>query len=678
MTKPPCLAGTPCRETNSSAHGGTAHLAKIPFDPRPLLRHESCRKHQPMKTFRRFPLLVAVTGTLALAAGLAGCSRVEEEPNIHPPFKPGRSISELAVEAKDPPPAIAGGTLLVSADEKLIVAADPDRDAVWLVDSKTKKPAKVALKLHDEPGRIVEAGDDFFVVLRHAGEIARINRVTQTVTDRFAACAAPRGIAFAAASDSLKVACAGGEFLTLDAKSGELKSKKDLGADLRDVAFDGDLTLVSKYRTAEILVLDADGDLVRTLRPFVDEQHQSSLAWRMRENPAGGVVVSHQFSQLSEVDSEVEGGYGGFDCSSSIVTTAITTIQDGQIMGSLRVASTPLPVDVVPRDNDMVLAVAGALHDANANAVATGLESVSLFTLFDPSGGFENGEGNGASQAPPADFDGGGFGGFDAGSPGVGCEFPFPPDQEPTDGRQTVAVDAFADGTLVSQSRDPWMITIGQTDIDLPGETRKDSGHDLFHEDSGTGIACASCHGEGGDDGVAWRFSGLGLRRTPDLRGGILGTEPFHWDGEFKDLSTLMSDVFVGRMGGPQVPAPHMKAMTRWIDTMPEGPRVSGLDAKQIARGKHVFDSAGAQCATCHSGAGFTNNQTVNVGTGQSLQVPRLTGLGMRAPYMHNGCAKTLEERFLPGACGGGDEHGKVSQLESNDKADLIAYLKSL
>jgi hypothetical protein len=44
---------------------------------------------------------------------------------------------------------------------------------------------------------------------------------------------------------------------------------------------------------------------------------------------------------------------------------------------------------------------------------------------------------------------------------------------------------------------------------------------------------------------------------------------------------------------------------------------------------------------------------------------------------MHNGCAKTLLDRFLP-SCGGGDAHGKTSQLSEPQRLDLVAYLNTL
>jgi cytochrome c peroxidase len=73
----------------------------------------------------------------------------------------------------------------------------------------------------------------------------------------------------------------------------------------------------------------------------------------------------------------------------------------------------------------------------------------------------------------------------------------------------------------------------------------------------------------------------------------------------------------------------------------------------------------------------MTNNATVDVGTGHAMQVPSLRGVSWRAPFMHNGCAGTLADRFSA-ACGGGDKHGTTSQLTPAQVTDLTTYLQSL
>jgi cytochrome c peroxidase len=58
------------------------------------------------------------------------------------------------------------------------------------------------------------------------------------------------------------------------------------------------------------------------------------------------------------------------------------------------------------------------------------------------------------------------------------------------------------------------------------------------------------------------------------------------------------------------------------------------------------------------------------------LQVPSLRAVSFRAPFMHDGCANTLADRF--GTCGGGDKHGHTSQLSVGQRDDVVAYLESL
>jgi cytochrome c peroxidase len=55
-------------------------------------------------------------------------------------------------------------------------------------------------------------------------------------------------------------------------------------------------------------------------------------------------------------------------------------------------------------------------------------------------------------------------------------------------------------------------------------------------------------------------------------------------------------------------------------------------------------------------------------------------GVGARGPFMHNGCAPTLRDRFAKGndQCTGGDKHGVTSQLSTEDIDDLVNYLETL
>src|SRR5262245_3679431 len=65
----------------------------------------------------------------------------------------------------EPAPAISGGSLAVSRDGALAIAADPGRDAIFVIDVEARAiRAEVALEPDDEPGRIAEDGDRRFHV----------------------------------------------------------------------------------------------------------------------------------------------------------------------------------------------------------------------------------------------------------------------------------------------------------------------------------------------------------------------------------------------------------------------------------------------------------------------------------------------------------------------------------
>jgi mono/diheme cytochrome c family protein len=234
-------------------------------------------------------------------------------------------------------------------------------------------------------------------------------------------------------------------------------------------------------------------------------------------------------------------------------------------------------------------------------------------------------------------------------------------------------------GILLAQTREPaaiWRADTGAS-IGLATDSRADTGHLIFHVNAGGGLACASCHPEGGEDGRVWNFACQGARRTQSIRGGITPTAPFHWDGTETDFSRLMGDVFSGRMAGPSLTTNQAMAVQAWVDTIPALPAMAGLDAAAVARGKALFDDANVGCATCHAGTLLTNNATVDVGTGSALQVPSLRGVVWRGPFMHTGCATTLADRF-GAACGGGDKHGVTSTLSAAQLGDLTTYLQSL
>ena len=211
--------------------------------------------------------------------------------------------------------------------------------------------------------------------------------------------------------------------------------------------------------------------------------------------------------------------------------------------------------------------------------------------------------------------------------------------------------------------------------MSLSEESREDTGLTLFHMDSGIGIACSSCHPEGGEDGHVWRFP-EGPRRTLLLQGGVMERAPFHWDGSLATMDALVSEVMVKRMAITEAPlAPQITALGSYLEQLPAPAASDGLDTNAVSRGRALFYQPALDCVTCHAGPQFADNQLHDVGTGGNFVTPTLLGVGLRSPLLHDGCAKQLEQRFS--GCGQA-KHGHTSQLSAADLADLIVFLRSL
>lgn len=127
----------------------------------------------------------------------------------------------------------------------------------------------------------------------------------------------------------------------------------------------------------------------------------------------------------------------------------------------------------------------------------------------------------------------------------------------------------------------------------------------------------------------------------------------------------------------------------------------SALNPSQ-ARGMEIFFNKTA-CDSCHLGINLTDGSYVNVGIGMdkpnpdlgrylvthreedkgAFKTPTLRDVAHTAPYMHDGRFKTLEEVVEHYDKGGIqnphlDRRLKPLHLTSQEKADLVAFLKSL
>jgi hypothetical protein len=134
-----------------------------------------------------------------------------------------------------------------------------------------------------------------------------------------------------------------------------------------------------------------------------------------------------------------------------------------------------------------------------------------------------------------------------------------------------------------------------------------------------------------------------------------------------------MHEVRELRMGGdiPTDPFPVTTALGAFLDRVPSYRAPPSSTPDLVRQGAGLFLSSG--CGDCHSDPIPTENQ--DVGTGGSFQVPRLVGLRYRLPLMHDGCAETIQQRFVH-TCGGTNH--RDATLDDAEIDALVAYLSTL
>lgn len=569
--------------------------------------------------------LGSCVGLGAACSLLAGCQDVID---LDP-------VDERApIEARVRPGPITGGTLVVTSDG-LAVAADPDRDLVHVVEVEGRSLRHtIALEPGDAPGRVVQgSGSLAHVVLRGVGGLATVDLEAGAVIARRSVCPDPRGLAFEAEASVLHVACADGTLVTLDEASGEPLERRFLAPDLRDVVIFGGAVYASQFRTADVLGVAGE-------QLYIDDEPSfaSNVAWRTWVDDDGRLQVLHQISSKEPVpiDPKPESTQlpygGGESCSTGITSAAITTFLDHDEPMTFPLRGASLTVDAAASADDewFALAMPGAEEGKPTAAVLNLIDNFCVIEL-------------------------------------------------PLDGGEQVTSVAFAAGdVLVMQSREPARLLF-QYDlpngeifaVDLEGEPRYDTGHEIFHRKTESGLSCASCHPEGTDDGHVWLFEGLGPRRTQPLDVGLEGTAPFHWDGDMGDLDILMEEVLAHRMGGKRQTSARGQSFARWMFAQQLPPADAGRDDPALVQqGEALFGTL--DCGRCHGGPVLGGTMTTPI-RGVELQVPSLRRVSLHPPYMHDGRAATLEDAVVDMI-----ESTTSAQLGPQDVEALTAYMRTL
>jgi hypothetical protein len=544
------------------------------------------------------------------------------------------------VEARVRPKPISGGTLAIV--DGVAIAADPDRDLVHIVDLAEQSVLHtVALEPGDEPGRVVTGNGLAHVVLRGFGGVASIDRETGVVIARHSVCSDPRGIAVDPRDWTLHVACADGALVQLDVASGEELARQQLEPDLRDVVlFDGAIH-VSTFRGAELLRTDG----TRTSLPSFDGI-VPHVAWRTIAAPElGAIAVLHHSTSTSPVPidlgpDDVEGadspyGAGGGGCQPGITGPAISIV-GGDLDGTFPLLGARLTVDAALSPNGGMMAV--AMPGVTPEGPSARMVSIGGDCLFD-------------EEDDPMGIAGRG---------------------------QITAVAFTPDGSLVMQSREPARLLVSANPqvqgtaavIELEGEPRFDSGHEIFHRPTESGLSCASCHPEGTDDGHVWTFEGLGKRRTQSLEIGLADTAPFHWDGDMDDLDMIMAEVMAHRMGGARQSKARGESFARWMFEQKRPPANAFVEAALVDSGESLFFAYA--CDKCHDGPELGGTTTESY-RGAELQVPSLRRVSLRPPFMHDGRSKTLDAAVRDMI------EGTVTTDPPQENVDaIVAYLRTL
>jgi mono/diheme cytochrome c family protein len=562
-------------------------------------------------------------------------------PSLQPAF--GETVRQ-----EEPPPPLSGGTLAVAPDGHVVVAADPDRDVVYVTDvdaSSSSNVRTVALLPRDEPGRVViDGAGRAHVALRKGGAIVSIDLATASVIERRAVCSAPRGIAYDPRGDVVHVACAEGELVTLPAAGGAEVKRRRLPLDLRDVVVLPSGLAVSTFREAKILELDAN-DLITERRVARSSTFgERRVAWRMIAAPPtdsiGPAEVMLAAQKAPETGPDVvvppspSAYYQAVEVCSPNGPGPIVVDREE----SVHVPAAVLPVDVAATSDWIVLAAAGNGHTPSLPQLVFLLRTAP-----------KSGARFACSEGRPV----------------------------PVKNAQITSVALARGGAVVvALSREPAAMIVFDprsarelSRVALSTVSREDTGHAIFHSNSGVGVACASCHPDGRDDGHSWRSLDLGPRRTPSLRGTLAGTAPYHWNGEAKDLSALARLTFQSRMRGPALSDAGVDAMNGWLASLAAMPSRKAADVAAEGRGKALFEGAG-NCTQCHSGAMLTNNETVDAHTGGLYQVPSLVGVSWRTPLLHDGRIDSIGALLMGG-------HGE-GHLEPGQVADLTTYVEGL
>jgi mono/diheme cytochrome c family protein len=200
-------------------------------------------------------------------------------------------------------------------------------------------------------------------------------------------------------------------------------------------------------------------------------------------------------------------------------------------------------------------------------------------------------------------------------------------------------------------------------------------GRELFHRTgdraiSRDGIACATCHPDGRDDGLVWG-SPKGRRRPITLAGNESRATPFGWGAEHATMDGHVTET-IRRLGGRGLSSDDREALFAYIRSMKPVPRAATEESSGARRGERAFRDRG--CTGCHDeAAGYSDHLAHDVGAGGPTVTPSLVGVGARTTLFHDGRFRGVDDLLARAK-----DMGNVGALSATERADIAAFLREL
>jgi DNA-binding beta-propeller fold protein YncE len=558
-----------------------------------------------------------------------------------------------------------GSSIVLFDDARRLAVVDPDHGSVSIVDAATLEPT-TRIEVGGEPHALLAGPSSLRVTSYRGGELVDLDPRTFAVVRRTAVCAGAWGLAASADDSELAIACEWeNAVVRLDAATLRVKSRVEGLQRPRALAYVGD----------DLVVIDFTGGRATWVHPQGSREERTLVPKSAPARPAlqsmNANLASAILPALGDVFVSHELVNNTGDATKEKIADDYGSVVDGN--PKINPVVTPLGSGRPP--------IAYATYDAVSQRAFNGPSALATY-----GGRFLLVTNLSSNDVARIDLNSGSIARFVVGA-----------------GPRGVAVDESGHCAFVDNAFDG---SVTRLDLDAPDgapftrvrplpSTYSPSalaGRKIFHDATNAHVtpagvvACATCHPDGGDDGLVWfaHTSKIPLkrRRTPHLANAKTGTAPFHWNGEFATMNALvratMSDLMAG--DGLLVDVDAVQAFVDEIVRAPVGPTV---DVAGEGRGRALFEGA-AGCAGCHSGPHLTDTAMHAVLSPVSLQpddvittvdTPGLHGVFLRAPYFHDGRARDLSDLLQrPDAAA----HGDTAKLTDAQREDLLTYLRSL